>query len=116
MPLDGGADNASHCEEDQSYAKNSLGVKTEDEPGNNKVHGVQWNVDGDEFQFDFRDVIPMMKELEPTKRDVAGATIKFFNPLGVAARVTILLKMFGQQLCEAKIGWDEILTGSLLEK
>ena len=115
-PLDGGADNVSHHEEDQSYAKSSLGVKTEDKPGINKVLGVQWNVDRDEFQFDFQDIISAMEDLEPTKRDVASATARFFDPLGVVAPMTIWFKMFCQQLCEARIGWDEILTGSLPKK
>ena len=115
-PLNAGADNASHQEEDQSFAKSSLGVKAEDKPGINKVLGVQWNVDRDEFQFDFQDVISAMEDLEPTKSDVTSATAWLFDPQGVVSPVTILFKMFCQQLCEARIGWDEILTGSLLEK
>ena len=94
-----------------------MGVKTEeDKPGISKVLGVPWNVDEDEFQFDFQDAICTMEHLEPTKRDVASATARFFDPLGVVAPVTILFKIFCQQLCKARIGWDEILTGSLLEK
>ena len=50
--VDGGAGKMLHSEEDQSYAKSSLGVKTEVEPGISKVLGVQWSVNGDEFQFD----------------------------------------------------------------
>ena len=90
MPLNGGADNASHREEHQSYAKSSLGVKTEDKLGFNKVLDVQWNVDRDEVQFDFRDVITTMEDLEPTKRNVASATAQFFDPLSIVATVTIL--------------------------
>ena len=117
MPLDGEADNALHCEEDLSYAKSFLGVKTEDKkPGNSKLLGVQWNLDGDEFHFDFRDVISAMAKLKSTKRHVASAMARFSDHLGVAAPVMISFKMFYQQLCEAKIGWDDILTGSLLEK
>ena len=51
-----------------------------------------------------------------TKRNVVGAAPKFFDPLGVLSPVTILFKMFAQELCEAKVSWDEFLTGSLLEK
>ena len=93
-----------------------MGFKTEDNPGINKVLGVQWNVDKDEFQFDFQDVINAMEDFKPTKRDVVSATAQIFDPLGVVAPVAILFKMFCQQLCEARIGWDEIVTGSLLEK
>ena len=114
-PPDGEANGTSRNEENQSYAKTSLGIKTEDEPGINKVLGVQWNVNKDRFQFDIRDVIHVMEDLKPTKRDVASATARFFDPLGVISPVTILLKVFCQQLCKAKVGWDETLTGSLLE-
>ena len=53
---------------------------------------------------------------EPTKRDVASATARFFDPVGVVSPVTISFKMFCQQLFKAKIGWDDLLTGSLLER
>lgn len=115
--LDGQTDDeAPHNEEDQSYAKSSLGVKTEDEPGTNKVLGVQRSVNRDELQFDIQDVTRAMEDLEPTNRDVASATARFFDPLGVILPVTILFKMFCQELCKTRISWDETLTGRLLEK
>ena len=57
LPFDGIADSASHCEEDQSYAKSSWRVKTDDKLRNYEVLSLQWNMDGDEFQFNFHDVI-----------------------------------------------------------
>ena len=42
--------------------------------------------------------------------------VRFFDPLGVVSPVTISLKMFCQQLFKEKIGWDELLTGSHLER
>ena len=64
--LEGEANNASHNEEDQSYAKSSLGVKTEEDKLRiSKVLGVPWNVDEDEFQLDFQDAICTMEHLEP---------------------------------------------------
>ena len=92
-----------HTEEDQSFAKSSLGVRTEDEPGISKVLGVPWNVNQDELQFDIRDVVSTMEDSAPTKRGVASATARFFDPV---SPVTILFKMFCQQLFKAKIGWD----------
>ena len=50
-----------------------------------------------------------------TKRNIVSVTAKFFDPLGVVSPVTILFKMFCQQLCEAKVGWDELLAGRHLE-
>ena len=46
---DGGA---THAEEDQSYAKSSLGFRVEEKPGVHKVLGIQWDVAQDNFQFD----------------------------------------------------------------
>ncbi len=115
-PVDGGAGEPAHAEDDQSYAKDSLGAKTEEKQGINKVLGVQWNDTQDEFQFDIGDVAHTMEGSEPTKRSVVSVTARFFDPLGVVSPVTILFKIFCQQLCEAKVGWDEPLSGCLLEK
>ena len=57
-----------------------------------------------------------MEELEPTKRNLVGITAKFFDPLGVVSPVTVLFKMFCQQLCEAKVGWDDPLSDELLKR
>lgn len=51
-----------------------------------------------------------MVDSEPTKRNVVSMTSRFFDP------VTILFKMFFQQLCEAKLGWDDSLMGGLLKE
>ena len=105
-----------HTEEDQTYAKASLGVTAVEGPGITKVLGVQWNVPSDELQFDIGEVSQTMKDLEPTKRNLVSITAKFFDPLGVMSPVTILFKMFCQQLCEAKVGWDDPLLDQLQEK
>ena len=57
-----------------------------------------------------------MEGSEPTKRSVVSATAKFFDPLGVVSPVTVLFKMFAQQLCETRVGWDEPLKGDLLKQ
>ena len=41
---------------------------------------------------------------------------RFLDPLGIVTPVTILFKMFFQQLCEVGVGWDNPLTDDLLEK
>ena len=107
---------ASHIEEDQSYAKASLGVNVDDGPGVTKVLGVQWNVSLDELQFDIGDVKQTMEGLEPTKRNLVSITAKFFDPLGVVSPVTVLFKILCQQLCEAKVGWDDPLSDELLKR
>ena len=79
---DGRGANRTPHEEDQSYAKSSLGTKTEDEPGTHKVLGVLWNAVRDDLQFNISDVVNGMEDLQPTKRGVASATARFFDPLG----------------------------------
>ena len=111
---DGGADNLTHTEDDQSYAKTSLGVDVDEEQGVHKILGVEWNISCDNLQFNFGGVFAAIENSEPTKKSVVSATAKFFDPLGILSPVTILLKMFAQRLCEAGVGWDEALTGDLL--
>ena len=105
-----------HSEEDQSYAKSSLGIKTDEKPGVQKVLGIQWDPSRDEFIFDFGGICSLMETMEPTKRNVVGITARFFDPLGVVSPLTILFKIFCQQLCVDKINWDEPLTEGQLEK
>ena len=86
-----------HVEEDQSYAKSSLGVKTEERPGTSKVLGILWDVAKDELRLDVGDVMAYATgESEPTKRSVASLSARFFDPLGVVAPVTVLFKIFAR--------------------
>ena len=103
-------------EEDQSYAKGSLGTKSDEMPGRHKILGVQWDFTEDNFVFDIEDVSHYMADSEPTKRNVVSMTARFFDPLGVVSPVTVMFKMFFQQLCEARVGWDDALTGNLLKE
>lgn len=116
LPDSGGAENLAPMEEDQSYAKSSLGVSSNASPEMHKVLGVEWDVAQDKFQFNVGKVTRAMEESEPSKQNLVSVTARFFDPLGVVSPVTILFKMFCQQLCEAKVGWDEPLTGRLREK
>ena len=112
----GGMGERAHAEEDQSYAKkSSLGTTTEEKPGTSKVLGVQWDVAKDQFRLDTGDVVHTTEESEPTKRSVASISARFFDPLGIVSPVTVLFKIFCQQLCEAKLRWDEPLSGPHLD-
>ena len=103
-------------EEDQSYAKGSLGTRSDEMQGRHKILGVQWDLIPDSFVFDIGDVSHYMMDSEPTKRNVVSMTARFFYPLGVVSPVTVLFKMFFQRLCEARVGWDDALTGDLLRE
>ncbi len=56
------------------------------------------------------------RELEPTKRNVIALVGKFYDPLGLLAPVVVLFKIFFQELSEAKLEWDEPLSGKVLER
>ena len=101
-------------EDDQSYAKGSLGTKSDDMEGRHRILGVQWDFLRDTFTFNIGDVSHYMENSEPTKRNVVSMTARFFDPLGVVSPVTILFKVFFQRLCEAGVGWDAPLTEDLL--
>ena len=103
-------------EEDQSYARGSLGTKSDEMEGRHKILGVQWDFTQDTFTFNIGDVSHYMEDSEPTKRNVVSMTARFFDPLGVVSPVTVLFKMFFQHLCEARVGWDVPLTGDLLRE
>ena len=62
------------------------------------------------------EVADAMENSEPTRRSIVGITAKFFDPLGIVSPVTVLFKMFAQQLCEAKVSWDEPLSEDLLKQ
>lgn len=89
-------------EEDQSYAKGSLGEKSSETIGVHKILGVQWEYTSDKFQFNIGEVYRYMSDCQPTKKNVVSLTARFFDPLRVMSPVTINLKIFFQQLCEKK--------------
>lgn len=58
----------------------------------------------------------LIKNTEPMKRYIVGVATRFYDPLGFMSPVTIRIKMFFQELCVNKVGWDEHLAGQLLDK
>ena len=100
-------------EEDESFAKNVIHSR-DTSPATEKVLGVSWNKEDDHLILDVRDIVvrSVMKEPNPTKRDVARITSKLFDPLEFITPVTVKMKIFCQSLCEEKMGWDEVLDES----
>lgn len=68
----------------------------------------------DHFVIDVRHFGQLARELEPTRRNIVGLVVRFYDPLGVISPVTVQLKIFAQELCGAKLSWDEQITGSLI--
>ena len=54
--------------------------------------------------------------LEPTKRNVVSLVGRIYDPLGILSPVVIRFKIFFQELCEAKLEWDEHLPADLLKR
>ena len=84
--------------------------------GEQKVLGVRWNVVADQFVFNLSDVVHLVRDLEPTKRQVVSIVGKFYNPMGFMSLVIIRFKMLFQDLCDSKLDWDQTLSGNLLKK
>lgn len=53
-----------------------------------------------------------LEEWTPTQRDVAQTMSKIYDPVSFITPVTVRVKLFYQNLCKKKMGWDEILDGS----
>ncbi len=68
-------------EEDQTYAKTSLGTNEKDKPSVQRVLGVEWNTNSDEFLFDISELASIMEGLEPSKRSIVSISARFYDPL-----------------------------------
>ena len=102
--------------EDESYTKSTLGITQPANAGETKVLGVRWDPVLDCLVFDFREVATQAANLEPIKRHIVGVATRFYDPVGFVSPVTIRFKMLFQELCEAKLDWDEPLPPYLLRK
>ena len=93
-----------HQNENQSYAKDQLGVKQ----GETKLLGVPWDKRVDTIQTSFPDPITKV-----TKREVLGKIAKIYDPLGLASPITLEGKILYRAVCEARIPWDQKLPHEL---
>ena len=106
-------------EEDQSFAKASLGVKGEESgrrEAESKILGVRWRYKEDNFVFGVEEMRSHLRKERPTKRDVVGAGARIFDPLGVLTPVTVLWKVLFQAICKEGGGWDDPLRGESLKE
>ncbi|XP_055543353.1 uncharacterized protein LOC129728904 [Wyeomyia smithii] len=84
-----------------------------------RVLGILWATDTDEFKFPttMRSDIMMMIEnnTKPTKRQILRCVMTLFDPLGLLAPYIVLGKMLVQETWCARIGWDECVTDDIFE-
>ena len=89
------------------------------EVGTAKEHsvlGVSWHVESDELVFKPCDILHNMQGTEVTKRLVVHTVGRFFDPIGFLSPIVIQFKVLFQELCEAKVEWDEPISGPLLDE
>ena len=54
--------------------------------------------------------------LSPTKRNIVSLVGRFYDPLGYLTPVVVVqFKLFLRELCEAKIDWDQPISGELMD-
>ena len=100
-------DNVKVVEDDQTYSNYIDGtVKADDQL---KVLGVGWDSNKDTLQVDLSGIAAFAKGLPKTKRSVLKIAAKVLDPMGYLAVLTIMFKVFFQQLHVQKCNWDDEL-------
>ena len=84
--------------------------------GEQKVLGVIWDMGLDDFVIDVKSVISAADQIEPTKHNVISLVSRIYDPLGLISPVIVRFKVLFQELCQAKLDWDEPFTESLKER
>ncbi|XP_070548347.1 uncharacterized protein [Ptychodera flava] len=92
-------------EEQRATEVKNLDLEQDDLPTEHAL-GMQWNVESDVFEFRNR-----TKEKPATRRGILGVVSSLYDPLGMAAPALLPPKMLLQQLCKAKLGWDDDIPG-----
>lgn len=103
-------------EDDDTYAKTSVGGVDELEDKEQKVLGEIWNRADDTIIFKFDALIELSENVELTKRNLLKIIAKFFDPLGVLSPLTVGMKVLFQEVCQSKLDWDEPLSEAFRER
>nr|XP_029716551.1 uncharacterized protein LOC115259895 [Aedes albopictus] len=70
-----------------------------------KALGIVWKPDEDVFMLNVDPVI--LGKAETTKREILSSISRFFDPIGLAGPITIVVKLIMQSLWKKEKGWDE---------
>ena len=98
-------------EDDSSYVNTQFPQVSSDYK---KVLGVIWDIQRDEFRFEFDVFVKKALLLELTKRNVLIFAASLYDPLGLISPVITRIKILFQLLCKDKLDWDDKLSDALL--
>ena len=88
------AENTTKIEEDQTYPRQQLGVKT----GKTKLLGLTWDKNRDSTQITVRN-----EEAENTKRGILGKLAKIYDPLSLVSPLTLTRETLYREARDLKI-------------
>ena len=80
-----------------------------------KFMGVQWQAEDDTIEFDYTEQIEDIKGVI-TKRKMAKLIASIWDPLGACSPVTFSAKVMIRTAWQLQIGWDEPVSGPLLDE
>ena len=86
---------------------------SESEPSTTKALGVGWDTQNDNLYVDFADVFELANRVVPTKRNILRTVAMVYDPLGLAAPVTMLMKLVFQEACMREIAWDAVVPSDI---
>ena len=75
-----------------------------EEAATTKVLGIQWNTSTDSMSINFSHVVE--NEHSSTQRGILKTTASIFDPLEIGSPVTVLAKIFYDEVCLKRLGWD----------
>ncbi len=104
------------AEADGTYTESNLCPGQATCVGEKKVLGVRWNVKNDQLVMSLHSLASTAADLEPSKRNIVSLVGRFNDPLGFLAPIIVRFKMFLQEMCEVKLGWDDPLPSNLSKK
>ena len=97
-------------DDQQSYAKQQLGVK----PNESKMLGLKWDKVQDTLTVNFPRSVDRNDTV--TKRGILRNLAKIYDPLGLVSPVTLEGKLIYRDVCCAKLPWDMELDDSLRQR
>lgn len=97
--------------EDSTASQDTLGEESSEEQRLTKALGVEWDLVADRLVYSSLSVTE--REEEITKRTIASATARCFDPLGLVSPFIMQGKILLQQCWREKRDWDEKIEGEL---